>query len=83
MSPIVDRQDGFVFYFYSKDLGERPHVHVGIGSQQPNDGKIWLDTLTIETYGYLNAHKMGQALKIVVKYQTIYLRKWASHAANR
>ncbi|HUW63386.1 MAG TPA: DUF4160 domain-containing protein, partial [Spirochaetia bacterium] len=42
--PTIFNDDGFRFFFYSKDLGERPHVHV---ESTDGEAKIWLDSFTI------------------------------------
>lgn len=39
--PVLYRKDGFTFYIYPSDCGERKHVHVEKGG---GSGKIWLDT---------------------------------------
>lgn len=82
--PTIDRQAGFFFYFFSGDLAERPHVHVGEGKKtRGDDAKIWLDTLVIERPGRFNQHKIRRALKIVEENQALYLRKWKDYAENR
>lgn len=83
MSPIFALIEGLRFYFYSKDLDEPPHTHVGEGSSSTSDAKIWLDDLTVARTGRFNERTMKKALRIAEANQAAWLEIWKNYERNR
>jgi Domain of unknown function (DUF4160) len=81
--PVVDRIDGFTFYFFTADVlnKERPHVHVAAGRQSDVDGKLWLDTFEWAKNGNLNSSQRNKARSIALREENhlAWLEKWKSY----
>ena len=80
--PIVFREGGLRYFFYSNEglPRERRHVHVkGAGT----DAKIWLEPEIViaDSYGF-NSAELTRILRIVSERQNLILRAWNDHFGN-
>ena len=80
--PLVFRDSGLRFFFYSNEGFPREplHVHVkGAGK----DAKIWLEPeITIaDSYGF-NSAELTRILRIVNDRRDLILRAWHEHFGN-
>jgi hypothetical protein len=71
--PTVHRQAGIVFYFYSEEGNEPPHVHADRGD---GTAKFWLDSVRLAWAEGLKVSELRRALRIVEREQTNPLAKW-------
>ncbi|WP_349360192.1 DUF4160 domain-containing protein [Stappia sp.] len=74
--PTILRWKGHRFLFYSKEIGEPPHVHVLKDGKQV---KIWLATLTIARNVGFAPHEVNDILKVTAQHQTAFLEAWNDH----
>ena len=77
--PVVFRDSGLRYYFFSNEGTPRepPHIHVkGRGC----DAKIWLepDVSVADSYGF-NARELSAILRVVVNNRDQILRAWHEH----
>jgi hypothetical protein len=81
--PVVFRQDGLRYFFYSnKGMPREPrHVHVEGGSR---DAKIWLEPeVSIEdSYGF-NPSDLSRILRVVNENRERLLRAWGDYFGDR
>jgi hypothetical protein len=81
--PVVFREDGLRYYFYSNEGAPReaPHIHVKGGGR---DAKIWLEPeLSIDdSYGF-NPRELSNILRVVAANRDLILRAWHEHFGNR
>lgn len=79
--PTLLKQDGFRFFFYSKENGEPPHIHVEkrIGEGQ---AKFWLETLTLSKCKNIADHDITKIRKIVKDNQQTFIEAWYEHFGN-
>lgn len=80
--PVVFRQNGLRFHFFSNEGQPREpaHIHVkGAG----RDAKIWIepDVLIADSYGF-NSHELSTILRIVADNRDLILRAWHDHFGN-
>ena len=80
--PVVFREGGLRYYFYSNEgLPREPrHVHIkGRGC----DAKIWLEPeiSLAESYGF-NSPELARILRIVSNRRSSILRAWDEHFGN-
>jgi hypothetical protein len=80
--PVVFRESGLRYFFYSNEgMPREPwHVHVkGRGC----DAKIWLEPeISIaESYGF-NARELSAILRIVADKRDLILKAWHDHFGN-
>lgn len=80
--PVVFRDDGLRYYFFSNEglPREPPHIHVrGRGC----DAKIWLEpgVSIADSYGF-NARELSAILRTVIENRDRILRAWHEHFAN-
>jgi hypothetical protein len=71
--PTVHREAGIVFYFYSEEGNEPPHVHADRGD---GTAKFWLDPVWLAWAEGLKVSELRRALRIVEREQTNPLGKW-------
>lgn len=80
--PIVFREGGLRYFFYSNEgmPREAPHVHVKGGGR---DAKIWLDPeISIEdSYGF-NSRELSNILRVIADRRDLILRAWHEHFGN-
>ena len=71
--PVVLRESGFRFYFFSEEGNGPAHVHVDKGGAS---AKYWLDPIRLaanEGYKPADLKRIGQ---IIFEHQTELLRQW-------
>ena len=80
--PVVLRQSGLRFFFFSNEGSPRemPHVHVKGGGR---DAKIWLepDISIAESYGF-NSQQLARIIAVVTENRDLILRAWHEHFAD-
>jgi hypothetical protein len=80
--PVVFRDGGLSFYFFSNEGAPRepPHVHVRGGGR---DAKIWLepDISIADSYGF-NAGELARILRVVAENRVRILKAWNDHFGN-
>jgi len=76
MSPTLLRQDGFRFFFYSREEA-RAHVHV---AHADGEAKFWLSPkVALELNEGLKAKQLAKAQKLVEENQDAFLKAWSTH----
>ena len=79
--PTILRQDGFRFFFYSREGNEPAHIHV-IG--KGGEAKIWLDPIEISKVYNLTPKDQKQILLIVSSHVKLFLEKYKEwHESDR
>jgi hypothetical protein len=71
--PTVHREQGFVFYFYSEEGNEPPHVHVDKGD---GTAKLWLNPLRLASAEGLKVKEIRLIMRIAGREQAMLLEKW-------
>ena len=77
--PVVLRQDGFRFFFYSDEGNPRepPHIHVREGR---DEAKFWLSPSVSLAYNDgLSAHTLNRVRNVVEKHRSILETAWHEH----
>ena len=76
MSPTIVQEDGFRFYFFSREEA-RMHVHV---NERGGEAKIWLEPAVevAENHG-LRAHRLNAAVRLVRKHENAIRKAWYAH----
>lgn len=78
--PVVLRVRGYRFWFYSADLGEPPHVHVGRGG---SEAKFWVNPIALARSRGFRQHELSEIEAIVREYQGDLLGAWAQEETKR
>ena len=73
MMPTVLRADGFRVYFYSREPGEPPHVHLDRGGAT---AKVWLEPVAMASSAGFPARDLGDVLRLVRTHQPKLLEAW-------
>lgn len=67
---------GFRFFFWSLDLGERPHVHVeGHGGK----AKLWLSPVELASSKGYNDRELNRIEHLVKQNASTWLEVWYEH----
>ena len=74
--PTVLVEDGFRFFFYSKEGTEPAHVHV---EHQENRAKFWLRPVSLAWNAGFNASTVTRLYAVIRENQTAFLEKWNEH----
>ena len=74
--PTVLRWRGWIFFFYSADLRERPHIHVRKGRQE---AKFWLDDGTIAAVRRIPDHELNILRQEVWDRRAAFMEAWREH----
>ena len=74
--PVVWRERGFRFFFWSNERNEPPHVHVELG-----DGyaKVWLSPVSLAQSGGFGAREVRDLLAIVTEHRGEMEQAWHDH----
>ena len=64
------------FYFYSRENGEPPHIHVEWGDKL---AKYWLSPLELASSKRFRDHELKQLREIVVDRRDEFLKAWHDH----
>ncbi len=76
MSPTVFREDGYRFYFFSREE-ERPHVHVYCAD---GEAKFWiLPTLALARNAGLSEQQLARVQRIIEEHRDEITRAWNEH----
>ncbi len=78
--PVVLRVKGYRFWFYSADLDEPPHVHVGRGS---HEAKFWLSPVTVARPGNYREHELNEIRRILLKHHEDVMDAWQKEKNKR
>ncbi len=78
--PVVLRVNGYRFWFYSADLSEPPHVHVG---KSGNEAKFWLSPIRVSRKGRFRNHELNEIERILDNYQDDILDFWFQEQQKR
>jgi hypothetical protein len=71
--PTILRQDGFRFFFYSREGNEPSHIHV-VG--HAGEMKVWLDTLVVAKVFNLSPKHQKVVMQIISQNQELLIKKW-------
>ena len=71
--PVVLRWRGHRFLFYSKEIGEPPHIHVLKDAKQL---KVWLDDIRVARKVGFAAHEVNDILNVVAENKQRFLEAW-------
>lgn len=74
--PTVLQWRGHRFLFYSKEIGEPPHIHVLKDAKQL---KVWLRELRVARNAGFGDHEINAIMKIVAANQVQFLEAWNDH----
>jgi hypothetical protein len=71
--PVVLRWNGHRFLFYSKEVGEPPHIHVLKDRKQL---KIWLLDMRIARNEGFAPHEATELVRITAQHREKFLEAW-------
>ena len=75
--PTIHEESGLLFFFYSSDLDEPPHIHVEY--KEGGTMKVWLKDKELKV-AWVKAgmphHKQNQSLKIIENKRKTFLDNW-------
>jgi hypothetical protein len=71
--PTILRVQGFRFFFYSREPGEPPHVHVAHAGRS---AKYWLDPVELADSEGFRAHELNRVRDLVIEHRDALRRTW-------
>jgi len=74
--PTVLIEEGFRFFFYSRENAEPPHIHVEHGDKL---AKYWLDPVELAMSRRFRAHELSELRERVLRYRSCFLEAWNEH----
>ena len=81
--PVVFRDAGLRYYFYSNEDSppESPHIHIKGGGR---DAKIWIEPeiAIADSYGF-NSGELSRILRTVEANRGLILKAWHEHFRNQ
>lgn len=78
--PVVIRERGYRIWFYSADLDEPPHVHVG---SQGYEAKFWMSPIELSRSRGFRQHELRDIERILRRHQDRILRAWQRELDKR
>lgn len=78
--PVILRVRGFRFWFYSIDLVEPPHMHVG---RAGNEAKFWLSPIALARSRGFRDHELRTIEALVNEHQSYLLAAWQQAKSDR
>jgi len=77
--PTVFRWKGYRFLFYSREIGEPPHIHVLRDGKQL---KIWLSDLRVARNVGFASHEIGDIVAVASENRELLLEAWNDYFGN-
>ena len=71
--PTVFRTGGLRLYFYSRETGEPPHIHI---DRAGATAKVWLDSVTLASNAGFAARELPNVLWVVRTHRPLLLKAW-------
>ena len=78
--PVVLRIKGYRFWFYSADLSEPPHVHVG---KAGNEAKFWIAPISLARNRGFRPPELREIESILLTHQNALLKSWQTALEQR
>ncbi len=78
--PVVLRIKGYRFWFYSADLSEPPHVHVG---KAGNEAKFWIAPIGLARNKGFRPPELREIESILLTHQNTLLKSWQTAQEQR
>ncbi len=76
MSPTVFREDGFRFYFFSR---EEPRMHIHVQGQN-GEAKFWLEpSIELAQHVGLSKREINEALRLIQEHENEIRSAWFRH----
>jgi len=76
MSPTVFREDGFRFYFFSR---EEPRIHIHVQSNN-GEAKFWIEpAIRIAQNHGLSMRELNEAYSLIEEHQNEIRKAWQLH----
>jgi hypothetical protein len=78
--PVVLREGGYRFEFYSSDDDEPPHIHV---KKNRKHAKFWIEPIVVLEFSVrFRAHELTAARKIVERNREWFVQVWNDFFGN-
>ncbi len=74
--PVFLRYHGWIFFIYSADCGERPHVHIGRSVGTSPTAKFWIDEVELFSASGLTRRELRQIERTIEDHQEHLLAEW-------
>ncbi len=74
--PVVLRIGPYVFFFYSQENNEPPHIHV---RREKKKAKFWLEPVELHSSAGLRPHELNSLAKLVEENRTLLLEAWNAY----
>ena len=74
--PTVLTVRSYRFFFYSRENGEPPHIHVELGDKV---AKYWLTPVELASSKGFRAHELTSLREVVLEHSDEFLRAWNEH----
>ncbi len=77
--PTLLNWKGHKFLFYSREIGEPPHIHVLKDNKQL---KVWLEDLEVARNVRFADHEINDILKVIKEHRAEFVRTWNDYFGN-
>ena len=77
--PVVLRIGPYVFFFYSKENDEPPHIHV---RRDDSIAKFWLNPVSLSKAGGFRPHEISHIGSLVSENREVLLEAWYAYFAG-
>ena len=77
--PVVLRWNGHRFLFYSKEVGEPPHIHILKDNRQL---KVWLSDLRVARNEGFAQHEANELVRVTAANRERFLEAWNDYFGN-
>lgn len=74
--PTVLREDGYRYYFYSRENDEPAHIHVEHGDRL---AKFWLTPVSLASSKRFRMHELSDLRQRVIRHRRLFLEAWEAH----
>lgn len=78
--PTLLVEQGYRFYFYSREEDEPPHVHV---DRSGRSAKFWLASVTCARTGGFTPVELRRIERMIMQHRLAFLRKWNEYFETR
>jgi len=78
--PVVLREKGYRFFFFSLEGREPAHIHVEKGDDY---AKFWLSPISLARSRGFRSHELTEIIKIIRENHQLFKEKWDEYFSRR
>ena len=77
--PKIAKWKAFIFFIWTYDLREKPHLHIRKNRSNSGIAKIWIDNQAVAERGSFSDKEISECQKIIEQNKDYFLKQLEKH----